>query len=204
MTLSDPFRRSGPPFIATPAGAALAILIVILATAATLYLMGRMPICKCGEIKLWHGVVVSSENSQHLSDWYTPSHIIHGFLFYGLFHLLAKGLAALRPLGVRALLATILEAAWEISENTDAVINRYREATIALDYFGDSIVNSTADIVFMLIGFALARVLPVWLTVALAISAELIVGALIRDNLTLNVIMLLYPLDAIKAWQTGG
>lgn len=174
-------------------------LMVIAATAVILIGMGREPICKCGTVKLWHGLVVSPENSQHISDWYTPSHVIHGFIFFGLTWLVARRAS----LGLRLLVAIAVEAAWEITENTDAIINRYREATIALDYFGDSVLNSASDIVAMVIGFILAGRLPVWLTVAIAIGLELFTGAIIRDNLTLNVIMLLWPLDAVRTWQGG-
>ena len=175
-------------------------LILIAATAATLLGMGRVPICTCGTIKLWHGVVNSSENSQHLSDWYSPSHLIHGFLFFGLFWLLAKRV----PLGIRLSMAIAIEAGWEILENTDMVINRYREATIALDYFGDSVLNSVSDLGFMVLGFILAARLPVWLTVAIAVFFEIFTAVMVRDNLTLNVIMLLWPVEAIKAWQGAG
>ena len=173
---------------------------LLAATALILLAMGREPICKCGSIKLWHGEVISSENSQHITDWYTPSHIVHGFLFYGALHLVARRLGLLP----RAVIATIIEAAWEIAENTEMVIQRYREATIALDYFGDSVLNSVSDIAFMWLGFALAARLPVWVSIALVLVMEIGVGWMIRDNLTLNVLMLLWPLDAVKAWQAGG
>ena len=175
-------------------------ILVAAATAAVLLLMGRVPIAESGVVKLWHGAVQSSENSQHLSDWYTPSHVLHGLLFYGATHLLMRRWG----LGWRLVMATMVEAAWEIVENTDAVIGRYREATIALDYFGDSVVNSLADIAAMWAGFALARVLPVWASVALFVVAEAVVIYFIRDGLLLNVLMLVWPLDAVRQWQSGG
>ncbi len=178
----------------------LAAIGIVAITAAILLAMGRVPICKCGYVKLWHGEVVSSENSQHLTDWYTPSHVIHGFIFYGLLWL---AFGRRLSFGARLLLALLVECAWEISENTDAVIQRYREATIALDYYGDSVINSVMDILAMVLGFWLASKWPVWLTVTVAVALELFTGVMIRDNLTLNVIMLLWPLDWIKEWQAG-
>jgi hypothetical protein len=172
---------------------------IILLTAAYLLWIGREPICKCGYVKLWHGEVVSAENSQHLSDWYTPSHIIHGLLFFGALWLVARRLS----FGWRLAIATLVECAWEIVENSDAVIERYRTVTISLDYFGDSVINTVFDVFAMILGFWLASKVPVWVSVTLIILFEAVTMWIIRDGLALNVLMLLWPLDSIAQWQAG-
>jgi hypothetical protein len=174
-------------------------LALFIAQIVILYFMGRIPICECGYIRLFEPGVNSPGNSQHIADWYTPSHIIHGFLFYGLGWLILRR----APLAARLSMAVLIEAAWEILENSPIIIDRYRSATMALGYNGDSILNSAMDTMSMAIGFFIAARLPVWMTVAIAIFFELLTGYLIRDNLTLNVLMLISPVDAVREWQSA-
>jgi Protein of unknown function (DUF2585) len=178
----------------------LIMLAIFAVVVAILFAMERPPICTCGFVKLWEGEVNSPGNSQHIADWYTPSHMIHGMLFFGLGWWLMRR----RPVGVWLIMAVTLELAWEILENTPMVINRYREETMALGYSGDSILNSIADGGWMIAGFLIAARLPWKATAAIIVIFEMFTLYMIRDNLTLNLVMLVYPLEAIKLWQAGG
>ncbi|MBR0670302.1 DUF2585 domain-containing protein [Neoroseomonas soli] len=173
---------------------------ILAAVAAIQFAIGRLPICACGYVKFWHGDVWSSENSQHLTDWYTLSHLAHGFIFYAVLRWLRPGWS----LAWRAVAALLVEGAWEVAENTSLVIDRYREVTASLDYYGDSIVNSFGDGVAMLAGFFLAARLPVTASVVIVLAMEGLAVWMIRDNLALNVLMLLWPVEAVREWQMQG
>ncbi|MBH5321864.1 DUF2585 family protein [Aurantiacibacter sediminis] len=184
----------------------LVSLGITIVTVLILLAMDRPPICECGYVKLWHGQINDAGNSQHITDWYTPSHIIHGMIFYAL----GWWLFVRRVMGGENAarwglpLAVLLEAAWEVLENTQMVINRFRDVTANFGYSGDSVLNSAADISWMSFGFYLALRLPVKVTVALVLIGEIAAALVVRDNLTLNVIMLLFPIDAIAEWQAAG
>ena len=176
----------------------LAAVAILAFTALVELRLGRLPFCKCGIIRLWSGDIWSNQASQQFTDPYTFTHIIHGVLWYMLVWWIAgKRLST----GARFLAAVLIESAWEIFENTDFVIQRYRTVTISLDYYGDSVFNSMGDIVAMMSGYFLAARLPVRVTIAAAVLLDLFLLFWYRDSLALNILMLIYPVDAIKNWQ---
>ena len=178
----------------------LLVLLFVSLTAIILLSLGRVPFYENGPVALWSSNVNSDQNSQQFADIYTFTHLIHGLVFY--FFLWFFFREKLSP-GARLALAVGIECAWEIIENTDFVIQRYREATISLDYYGDSVLNSLGDILACFLGFIAARKFPVWASIAFIILSELALLFFIKDNLTLNIIMLLYPIEAVKVWQAG-
>ena len=175
--------------------------VAIMALAASVELInGRKIWGISGQPGVWAGDVNSSHNSQYLTDPYTFSHITHGMLFYALTWLVARSL----PVRVRALIALGVEAAWEIVENTDTIIQRYRAATISLHYYGDSVMNSMCDILACMVGFGLAYLLPRRVSIITVVVLEVALALWIRDGLILNIIMLIHPIPAIRSWQSGG
>ena len=177
-----------------------------LAIGAVLLAMGRVPICSCGTVKLWWGTVQSAENSQHIADWYSFSHVIHGLLFYFFAHLLWRRwkLFGGKPANWALPIAVAFEGLWELLENSPLIIDRYRAVTVSFGYEGDAVINSLADVGFMALGFWIASRLPWKASLAMGIAFELFTLYMIRDNLTLNVLMLVWPLEAVRAWQAGG
>jgi hypothetical protein len=177
-----------------------ASVAVCAVTAAVELWMGRLPFGPDGRPGLWEGNIWSSEQSQRFADPYTFSHTIHGMLFYAILWLVARR----APVRGRFIGALAMEAAWEILENSPIIINRYREVTIALGYVGDSVFNSVSDIFFAGLGFLLAWKARPWVTVAVILAMEIGTALWVRDNLTLNIVMLIHPLDAIRDWQMAG
>lgn len=174
------------------------IAILFLAIQAMLLIaLGQPLFCTCGYVKLWEGVVLSSGNSQHLTDWYTFSHIIHGFLFYlFLWFIFPK-----MPIALRFLIALGLEISWEVLENTPIVIEHYRQQALASGYIGDSVLNSLSDTMAMIIGFWAARFFPWWILLVIGVGLEGWVAYEIHDNLTLNILNLIHVFPSITTWQ---
>jgi uncharacterized protein DUF2585 len=179
----------------------LALTVVLAGAALALHAMGRPWWCQAGDLVPWSLQVQSRHNSQHLVDAYSVTHAMHGLLFYwGLWLFLGRVAGPT----TRVALALGIETTWELVENTNAMIERYRAATISLDYYGDSVLNSVADIVCFVVGYVAAASMPVWISVAAFAVAELLLLVWIRDSLLLNMLMLVHPVEAVKAWQLGG
>lgn len=172
-------------------------VVVLPITALLLHFQGRIWSCACGKLYPWAGDIWTSHNSQHLFDPYSFTHVLHGVIFYGLLAWLVPRLTR----EWRFSLATLLECGWELLENSEIVIQRYRDSTASLGYAGDSIYNAMGDIVSCAAGFWVARYLGLRWSVVFIIVVELVLLAWIRDNLTLNIVMLLHPIEAIKNWQ---
>src|SRR5215831_2665141 len=172
---------------------------IIAFQALVVFLMGHPIICKCGYVSLWYPGQPGPETSQQLTDWYSFTHVEHGFLFYWLL----TAIAPRTPFGTRLMIAIGIETTWEIVENTPFIINRYRQGALAEGYFGDSVINSVFDSLSALLGGLLARVLPVRVSAALVVGTELFLAVMIRDNLALNIVQLVHPTEAISRWQTG-
>jgi len=184
----------------TPRLAVTLFLVFLALQAIGLSAMGHPWICTCGFVKLWHGDVFSSQNSQQITDWYTFGHVNHGILFLGLSWLMARRAS----LAFHATVVGFTGLVWEVGENTNLVIERFRAVTMSLDYYGDSVLNSVWDSIFMMGGVMLAWRIPVWASVAIVLGAEVLTTAVVRDGLALNTLMLLYPIEAIKDWQMAG
>jgi hypothetical protein len=186
--------------LASPWGPIGFVAAILAVQALALHLMGRLAICSCGYVKLWDGDPFGPGNSQHLTDWYTFSHLLHGFLLYFFLWVILKH----RPLGARLSLAVLFEAGWEILENSPFIIERYRAATVSVSYYGDTIVNSLSDTLTAIVGFLFAAWVPPIATILVGIAIEAGMAFAIRDNLTLNIVMLVHEEPWIKAWQAAG
>ena len=177
----------------------LAALAVVIAATISLNFQGRFWWCQAGDYSPWAWNIWTRHNSQHIIDPYSFTHILHGVLEFWLIGLVFKRV----PLAWRFVMAIAIESTWEVAENTNYIINRYREATISLDYFGDSIINSLADIVCCATGFVIGYKLRFWRSLIFFLLTEVILIFWIRDSLIVNIIMLVYPVDAIRQWQMG-
>lgn len=174
-----------------------ATLMIVVAAMVFLQMQGRVWWCQAGDLSPWAWNIWSTHNSQHLLDPYSFTHMLHGVIEFWLIGLVFKRM----PLAWRLVLAVGVEGAWEVAENSSYIINRYREETISLDYFGDSIINSISDIAFCAGGFIIAYWLRFWRSLMLFAVTETVLIFTIKDSLLINILMLIYPLDSVKAWQ---
>jgi hypothetical protein len=186
------------PFATYPYQTLLISLIVIAALFA-LDLQDRVWWCEAGDLSPWSWQVLSRHNSQHLIDPYSFTHVLHGILEFWLIGLVFRRL----PVAWRFVIAIFIESSWEVVENTNYVINRYRETTISLNYFGDSIANSLSDIVCCGLGFLIAYKIGRWWSLAVFTIMEIVLLVWIHDSLLLNILMLIWPVAGVKHWQTG-
>jgi len=177
-----------------------AIVAITAVTGAVLFANGQPLWCECGSYSPWSSEIWSEHNSQHLADPYSFTHVLHGLIFFAML----RAVFGEGRIELRIVLATAAEAAWELVENSKAVIDAYRESTISLDYYGDSVMNVVGDLGAMLLGYAIAAAVPVWASVAGFALTEIFLALWIRDGLILNVIMLTWPIEAIKQWQMAG
>ena len=176
------------------------IFILFVIAAITLNFQGRVWWCEAGDYVPWSWEIWSRHNSQHLIDPYTFTHILHGVAEFWIISLIFRKV----PLAWRLAIAVGIEGTWEVVENTNTVIQRYREATISLDYYGDSIINSISDMISCATGFLIAYKIRFWRSLALFLLTEIVLILCIRDSLLINILMLFYPIEALKAWQAGG
>lgn len=179
--------------------------VILGVTALVLRMMGRVLWCECGNVVPWAWDINTPHNSQHLIDPYFFTHVLHGVMFYLPLYWLSRTRVAEKAMTrpVRFWAAVLIEAAWEVMENSPIVIDRYREATISLGYYGDSIANSMIDILACTAGYWITSRIKVWQSLTLFFGTELILAILIRDGLLLNILMLLVPIDAVLQWQMG-
>ncbi len=169
---------------------------------ATVFLMvqGRVWWCQAGDLTPWSWDIWTTHNSQHVVDPYAFTHVLHGVLEFWLLGLVFGRI----PVAWRFVMALAIEAIWEVAENSSFIIERYRTVTLSLDYFGDSIINSLADIVCCATGFGLAKRLGFLRSLVMFVATEVILIFWIRDSLVINIIMLIYPIEALKVWQMAG
>jgi hypothetical protein len=175
----------------------LAIAAVLIATVLFLRTEGRLWICSCGRLSVWSGQICSADNSQQFLDPYSFTHILHGFLYAWLLLLIVPRLTAAWQFWC----AVTLGSLWELLENSDFIINRYRTETAALGYQGDTVVNSLGDILCCMLGFIIARRLGFRRSLLVFVGSELVLLIWIRDSLLLEILMLIRPVGALKAWQ---
>jgi len=175
------------------------IIFIILIMAIIEFSMGRLLICDCGYVSFWYNYANGPGNSQHLFDWYTFTHLIHGMFFYFILWFFFRKM----PLEKRLILAVLLAGLFEVFENSPMMIERYRQTELALGYVGDSILNSVSDIFAMFVGFIIAKKSKIWITILIVLVIEISLGIIIRDGLILNVINLIYPTEFIGQWQSG-